>query len=46
MINRHVSGEKNLSGHLWILYVFEIWCRIFLDGEDFPSIRLQPAATA
>jgi asparagine synthase (glutamine-hydrolysing) len=46
MINRHVSGEKNLSGHLWILYVFEIWCRIFLDGEDFASIRLQPAATA
>jgi asparagine synthase (glutamine-hydrolysing) len=46
MINRHVSGEKNLSGHLWILYVFEIWCRIFLDGEDFPSIRLHPAETA
>ncbi len=40
----HVAGE-NHTERLWTLLTFEIWQRIFLDGEDPASIRMRPAST-
>lgn len=40
VIDRHVREEKNLAGHLWILLVFELWCRIFIDGEPYETMQL------
>ena len=40
VIDRHIREEKNLAGHLWILLVFELWCRIFIDGEPYETMQL------
>ena len=44
MVAGHVSGE-NHTERLWALLTFEIWQRIFFDGEDPASIRMRPALT-
>ncbi len=33
IVQQHISGRVNHSSRLWTLLCFEIWCRIFLDGE-------------
>ena len=38
----HVAGE-NHSERLWALLTFELWQRIFFDGEDPASIRMKKA---
>jgi asparagine synthase (glutamine-hydrolysing) len=40
VLDEHVSGRSNLESHVWILVVFEIWCRLFVDGERFDQISL------
>jgi asparagine synthase (glutamine-hydrolysing) len=40
----HVAGE-NHTERLWTLLTFELWQRIFLDGEDPATIRMRPAST-
>jgi asparagine synthase (glutamine-hydrolysing) len=42
MVNAHVSGEQNHAQRLWALVNFEIWQRIFLEGEPVESIRVAP----
>ena len=44
MVAGHVSGE-NHTERLWALLTFEIWQRIFFDGEDPATIRMRPALT-
>ena len=34
IVQQHISGRVNHSSRLWTLLCFEIWCRIFLDGEQ------------
>ncbi|MBK8248054.1 MAG: asparagine synthase (glutamine-hydrolyzing) [Gemmatimonadetes bacterium] len=36
----HASGERNQGQRLWALLNFEIWQRIFLDGEPIDAIRM------
>lgn len=36
----HASGERNQGQRLWALINFEIWQRIFLDGEPIDAIRM------
>lgn len=36
----HASGERNQGQRLWALINFEIWQRIFLDGEPVETIRM------
>ncbi len=36
----HWSGERNYGQRLWALINFEIWQRIFLDGEPVEAIRM------
>ena len=42
-VRGHRAGE-NHTERLWTLLTFELWQRIFLDGEDPASIRMRPAA--
>jgi asparagine synthase (glutamine-hydrolysing) len=44
IVDGHLAGE-NHSERLWALLTFELWMRIFLDGEDPASIVMdrQPA---
>lgn len=32
LVNLHLSGERDLAHHLWILLMFELWQRTFFDG--------------
>jgi asparagine synthase (glutamine-hydrolysing) len=45
-VDGHVAGE-NHSERLWALVTFELWMRIFMDGEDPASIVMdrKPART-
>lgn len=45
LVTAHVAGE-NHSERVWALLTFELWMRIFIDGEDPGSIRMtrMPAA--
>lgn len=40
LIDNHQPGKNNLSGFIWILLIFEIWCRIFIDGEDHSTMKI------
>ncbi len=42
LVNRHCIGGENHSERLWALVTFEMWQRIFLDGEPAspPSLSL------
>ena len=40
LLEDHTPGKRNLSGFIWILVVFEIWCRIFIDGDPYQDIHL------
>jgi asparagine synthase (glutamine-hydrolysing) len=40
LLASHQPGKRNLSGFIWILVIFEVWCRIFIDGEDYKQIKL------
>ena len=33
MVQQHIAGKINHTSRLWNLLCFEIWCRIFIDGE-------------
>ncbi|MGQ0647617.1 MAG: asparagine synthase (glutamine-hydrolyzing) [Gemmatimonadaceae bacterium] len=41
LVGTHTSGEKNHSERLWSLINFEIWQRVFIDGEPVESIRMR-----
>ncbi len=30
----HIEGFHVWDAHLWLLLNFELWCRIYLDGES------------
>jgi asparagine synthase (glutamine-hydrolysing) len=51
IVSGHVAGE-NHSERLWALLTFELWQRIYIDGEDPSEIRMRkggasfPRATA
>ena len=45
LVHGHVAGE-NHTERLWALLTFELWQRIFLDGEDPAAIRMRPTAAA
>ena len=45
IVDGHVAGE-NHTERLWALLTFEIWQRIFFDGEDPATIRMRPTSTA
>jgi hypothetical protein len=40
LVGSHVSGEQNHAERLWSLVNFEVWQRIFLDGEDVAHVHL------
>ena len=40
LLSDHSPSKRNLSGYIWILIIFEIWCRIFIDGENYEDIKL------
>ena len=40
-VSGHLAGE-NHSERLWALITFEIWARIFLDGDAVNSVSMQP----
>jgi asparagine synthase (glutamine-hydrolysing) len=40
----HAAGE-NHAERLWALVTFELWMRIFLDGEDPAAISMAPKPT-
>lgn len=40
LVASHVSGEQNHGERLWSLVNFEVWQRIFLDGEPVESVRM------
>jgi hypothetical protein len=42
MVRSHLAGE-NHSERLWALLTFELWQRIFMDGEDPAAINMRPA---
>ena len=48
LVDEHLSGRRDRSGDLWILLVFELWHRNFLErrqphpGAAIPPIWLQP----
>ena len=42
IVRGHIGGE-NHAERLWALLTFEIWQRIFIDGEDPASISMRPA---
>lgn len=35
MVYQHISGVKNHTSRLWNLLIFELWYRIFIEGENF-----------
>jgi asparagine synthase (glutamine-hydrolysing) len=37
MMNEHVRGRRNHAGALWLLLVFELWHRNFLEARGFSS---------
>ncbi|MEJ2052151.1 MAG: asparagine synthase C-terminal domain-containing protein, partial [Calditrichota bacterium] len=37
LLDDHTPGKRNLSGFIWILVIFEIWCRIFIDGDPYQN---------
>jgi len=43
MVAEHLGGERNHADRLWLLMNFEVWQRIFLDGER-PETMMEPAA--
>jgi asparagine synthase (glutamine-hydrolysing) len=43
LVAGHVAGE-NHTERLWALLTFEIWQRIFFDGETPASISMRPAS--
>ena len=40
LVASHVAGERNHGERLWALVNFEVWQRIFLDGEPVDAIRM------
>ena len=45
LVAGHIAGE-NHAERLWALLTFELWQRIFIDGEDPATIRMLPRATS
>ncbi len=45
LVASHTSGEQNHSERLWSLINFEIWQRIFLDGEPIDAVRQSMSRT-
>jgi asparagine synthase (glutamine-hydrolysing) len=37
VLEEHFSGRRNHAGVLWLLLVFELWHRNFLEGQGFGS---------
>ncbi len=33
MLTEHRSGFRDHASRIWRLFTFELWCRVFLDGE-------------
>jgi len=44
LTQEHHTGAADHGSRLWLLVNLEIWQRIFLDGEDPQSIKMQPGA--
>jgi asparagine synthase (glutamine-hydrolysing) len=38
LINEHVQGLRNHTDRLWLLLNFEIWARVFIDGDGWPAV--------
>jgi len=45
IVRGHLSGE-NHTERLWALVTFELWQRIFIDGEDAAAIQMRPHAAS
>lgn len=37
ILNKHQEGKRNYGAHIWMLLCFEMWNRIYLDGENVPG---------
>ena len=46
LVAEHAAGERNHAERLWSLINFEMWQRIFLDGEDAAAVGAAPGAAA
>jgi hypothetical protein len=46
LVERHVRGEENHSERLWALANFEIWQRLFLDGQRATDVEMEAASGA
>jgi asparagine synthase (glutamine-hydrolysing) len=40
LAEEHRRGERNHGDRLWLLLTFEIWQRLFVDGEDVGNMRI------
>lgn len=38
IVQRHISGEWGMEQKVWSLLNFELWARIFLDGESIEAV--------
>lgn len=40
VMDEHITEKKNHRSLIWSLLCLEVWCRIFLDGEEPAKMRL------
>jgi asparagine synthase (glutamine-hydrolysing) len=38
LLSEHVRGSRNHTDALWTIFGFEIWSRVFLDGESHSAV--------
>ena len=49
MLSRHESGRADHQRRLWTLVCFELWARMYLDGNNWqqrPSLATLPVGAA
>jgi asparagine synthase (glutamine-hydrolysing) len=44
VVARHVTGGENHSERLWALVTFELWHRLYIDGEEAGAMPALPDA--
>ena len=40
ILNKHQKGKRNYGAHIWTLLCFEMWNRIYLDGEKIQGVNM------
>lgn len=42
LLTEHATGREDHALHLWELLMLELWQRLFIDGEGFPTNMAEP----